>query len=144
MDSHNTSSLFQLLYQIVRVVMCIIIPLITVVWVAFSAGLVSRLAYPYGWWAVAILVVLGMLVLNIVYFIWALPSLLVFFIKNRSKKLNYTISLIYIIGMLAAAVTPWFVINQSINIPQGIVAVTVDVLIVIFYKRKIVELFEPE
>lgn len=140
---NNNAAPRKMLYKTATVVICIAVAIITVIWVVFSIGAVLQLTYQYGWWAVVVLVLFAMWILNIIYFIWALPSLLIHFFKSRNRNLNVAISAIYLSGLLASIATPWFVMD-GITVPKCIIATIADVLLIIFYTRKISELFEYE
>lgn len=127
-----------------RIFASIIIASTTVIWTVCLIRLLTWFAYQYGWWSVIALILFGMLLLNIVYLILALPSLLIFFIKERSRKLNLYISLIYSVGLILSLITPWTVISININIPNIVIAIILDILMFIFYKRKIFELYKPD
>lgn len=127
-----------------RIFASIIIASTTVIWTVCLIRLLTWFAYQYGWWSVIALILFGMLLLNIVYLILALPSLLIFFIKERSRKLNLYISLIYSVGLILSLITPWTVISININMPNIVIAIILDILMFIFYKRKIFELYKPD
>ena len=127
-----------------RIFVSIIIASTTVIWTVCLIRLLTWFAYQYGWWSVIALILFGMLLLNIVYLILALPSLLIFFIKERSRKLNLYISLIYSVGLILSLITPWTVISININIPNIVIAIILDILMFIFYKRKIFELYKSD
>ena len=127
-----------------RIFASTIIASTTVIWTVCLIRLLTWFASQYGWWSVIVLILFGMLLLNIAYLILALPSLLIFFIKDRSRNLNLYISLIYSVGLISSLITPWTVISENINMPNIVIAIILDILMFIFYKRKIFELYEPD
>ena len=127
-----------------RIFASIIIASTTVIWTVCLIRLLTWFASQYGWWSVIALILFGMLLLNIAYLILALPSLLIFFIKDRSRNLNLYISLIYSVGLISSLITPWTVISENINMPNIVIAIILDILMFIFYKRKIFELYKPD
>ena len=122
----------------------VLVAIITVCWTSIIAGGLSWFVYPYGWWAVLALLLLGMFILNIVYLILALPSLIIFLIKDRSQALNISIVIIYIIGLILSIISPWYTMKGAFSTSSCIIALTFNIVMIIYYKRKCFELFESD
>ena len=120
------------------------VSIITVAWTMLIVGAVSLFAYQYGWWSVGVLIIFGMWMLNILYFVLALPSLLIFFVKNRSRITNNCVAAIYIIGTVLTIIVPWYTITDNFSVSNSITAIITNVVLFIFYKRKIFEVYEKD